>query len=88
MRNKEYSQGHIPFDVVSADSFNVGEKVYMIYRDRLSGYPFVNLSTKDPKHIKWSDNYNITLSLFSKPLKFKPDGGAQFDSKEMRKFYV
>ena len=46
------------FDVVSADLFYVGKKVYMIFADRLSGYPLV--------------------------LKFKSDGGAQFDSKEMR----
>ena len=37
-----------PFDVVSADLFYVGRNVYMVYADRLSGYPLLSMWTKDP----------------------------------------
>ena len=32
-----------PFDVVSADLFYISKKVYMVYVDRLSGFPFINM---------------------------------------------
>ena len=75
-----------PFDVVSADLFYVGKKVYMIFADRLSGYPLVNVWTKDPTTTQVVKQLQRYFSLFGKPLKFKSDGGAQFDSKEMREF--
>ena len=36
-----------PFDSVSADLFYIGGKVYMVYADRLSGYPLVTKWEKD-----------------------------------------
>ena len=75
-----------PFDVVSADLFYVGKKVYMIYADGLSGYPLVNVWTKDPTTNQVVRQLQQYFSLFGKPLKFKSDGGAQFDSKQMREF--
>ena len=69
------------FAVVSADLFYVGKKGNMIFADRLSGYPLVNVWTNGPttnqvvKQLQWH------FSLFGKPLKFKSDGGAQFNSK-------
>lgn len=75
-----------PFDVVSADLFYVGKKVYMIYADKLSGFPLVNVWLKDPTTSQVIKQLQKYFSLFRKPLKFKSDGGSQFDSKEMRTF--
>ena len=75
-----------PFDVVSADLFYVGRKVYMIYADRLSGYTLVSMWTKDPNTNQVIRQLQQYFSLFGKPLKFRSDGGPQFDNKEMSKF--
>ena len=75
-----------PFDVVSADLFYVGRKVYMIYADRLSGYPLVNMWAKDPNTKQVIKQLQQYFSLFGKPLKFRSDGGSQFNNKEMQEF--
>ena len=75
-----------PFDVVSADLFYVGRRVYMIYADRLSGYPLVAMWAKDPTALQVIRKLQTYFSLFGKPLKFKSDGGPQFDSRETCKF--
>ena len=69
-----------PFDVVSADLFYVGRKVYMIYADRLSGYPLVAMWLKDPTSAQIIRQVQQYFSLFGKPLKFRSDGGSQFDA--------
>ena len=38
-----------PFDVVSADLFYTGGRVFMIFSDRLSGFPLIETWTKDPR---------------------------------------
>ena len=75
-----------PFNVVPADLFYVGKKVYMIFADRLSGYPLANFWRKDPKTSQVVKQLQYNFLLFGKPLKFESDGGAQFNSKEMRVF--
>ena len=75
-----------PFDVVSADLFYVGRNVYMIYADRLSGYPLVAMWPKDPTSKQVIRQLQQYFSLFGKPLKFRSDCGAQFDSREMKMF--
>ena len=75
-----------PFDVVSADLFYVGRNVYMIYADRLSGYPLASMWTKDPTTTQVIRQLQQYFSRFGKPLKFRSDGGSQFDSKKMRTF--
>lgn len=69
-----------PFDVVLADLFYIGKKVYIISADRLSGYPLANVWTKDPTTNRVVKQLQQYFSLFGKPLKFKSGGGAQFDS--------
>ena len=75
-----------PFDVVSADLFYVGKKVYMVYADRLSGYPLITMWNKDPNTSQVIKVLQQYFSLFGKPLKFNFDGGSQFDSMEIRNF--
>ena len=58
----------------------------MIFADRLSGYPLVNVWTKDLTTNQVVKQLQQYCSPFGKPLNFKSDGGAQFDSKEMREF--
>ena len=65
----------------------IGKKVYMVYADRLSGYPLVKMWQKDPSAGQVIKQLQEYFSLFGKPLKFRSDGGCQFDNKEMRKFF-
>ena len=75
-----------PFDVVSCDLFYSGGKVFMIFADRLSGYPMVDTWSRDPTTQQVKRVLMHYFSLFGKPLKFKSDGGSQFSSKEMQDF--
>ena len=75
-----------PFDVVSADLFYSGGKVFMIFADRLSGFPLVDSWAKDPSANQVIRKLKWYFSLFGKALKFKSDGGSQFTSKEMHDF--
>ena len=75
-----------PFDSVSADLFQVGNKHYLAYADRLSGYPLVNCWMKVPTSAQVIKEMREYFSLFGKPLKFRSDGGGQFDSGKMRTF--
>ena len=58
----------------------------MVYVDRLSGCPFINMWDKDPNTSQVIQVLKEYFSMFGKPLKFRSDGGSQFDSMEMRKF--
>ena len=71
-----------PCDVVSADLFYTGGKVYMILADRLSGYPLVDSWMKDPTSRQVIRKLMEYFSQFGKPLKFRSDGDPQFGSKE------
>ena len=64
-----------PFDVVSADLFYCGGKVFMIFADRLSGFPLVEAWAKDPTSGQVIKKLKQYFSTFGKPLKFKSDGG-------------
>lgn len=65
-----------PFDVGSADLFYVGKKVYMVYADRLSGYPLVKMWNNDSNTKQVIMELQQIFSLFGKPLKFRSDGGS------------
>ena len=75
-----------PFDVVSCDLFYSGGKVFMIFADRLSGFPIVDAWSRDPTTQNVKRVLMHYFSLFGKPLKFKSDGGSHFSSKEMQDF--
>ena len=72
------------FDVVSADLFYSGGKVFMIFADRLSGFPVVYSWAEDPTTNQVIMKLKQYFSLFRKALKFKSDGGSQFGSREMK----
>ena len=75
-----------PFYVVSADLFYIGKKVFMVYADRLSGYPMVSMWNSDPSTKQVIKVLQNNFSMFGKPLKFRSDGGSQFASREMKEF--
>ena len=76
-----------PFDVVSADLMYCGNKVYMVYADRLSGYPMANMWNFDPTTKQVIKVLRQYFSMFGKPLKFKSDGVSQFASRKMAIFF-
>ena len=75
-----------PFDCVSADLFQIGPKYFQVYVDRLSGYPLVKCWMKQPSSAQVIKELREYFSLFGKPLKFRSDGGGQYDSGEMKAF--
>ena len=52
----------------------------------MSGYLLVTMWYKDPNTSQVIKVLQQYFYLFGKPLKFRSDGGSQFDSMEMRKF--
>ena len=62
-----------PFVVGSADLFYVEKKVYMVYADRLYGYPLVKMWNNDPNTKQVTMELQQIFSLFGKPLKFRSD---------------
>ena len=57
-----------PFDVVSCDLFYSGGKVFMIFADRLSGFPMVEAWSRDPTTQQVKRVLMHYFSLFGKPL--------------------
>lgn len=59
----------------------------MGYAGRLSGYPLLSMCTRDQTTGQVIKPFQQYFSLFGKPVKFKSDGNAQFDGKEMRALF-
>jgi hypothetical protein len=60
--------------------------MYMVYADRLSGFPFVKEWRKDPNPsevLKEVRRYFVNMGL---PVQMRTDGGPQFAAKEFRDF--
>jgi len=76
-----------PFEDVSADLFQVGQNYFLVYTDRFSGWPTVDLfpnrcpTSKDI--IKVVGKKFMDLGV---PVRFRSDGGPQFKSKEFATF--
>jgi hypothetical protein len=74
------------FESTSADLFSFGGKMYMVYADRLSGFPFVKEWRKDPdasEVLKEVRRYYVDMGV---PVQMRTDGGPQFAAKELRDF--
>ena len=75
------------FEEVFADLFSYGGKSYLVYGDRLSGWPVVadmsteGTSTKQIIRVFWK-----CFSDLGVPNKLRTDGGLQFTSSEFKRF--
>jgi len=74
------------FEDVSADLFLLHGKYYLVYSDRLSGWPIIDSWTRCPNS---QDLIRVVARSFvalGVPVRFRSDGGTQFDSKEFKTF--
>lgn len=76
-----------PFEDTSADLFQVGKNYFLVYTDRFSGWPTVDLF---PNHCPTSkDIIKVVGKKFMDlgvPVRLRSDGGPQFKSKEFASF--
>ena len=76
-----------PFQDVSMDIFSHAGNHYLVYADRLSGYPTVDACPN--RDMKTGDVVSIlrrNFALFGTPARIRSDGGLQFASTEFRDF--
>jgi hypothetical protein len=74
------------FESTLADLFSFGGKMYMVYADRLSGFPFVKEWRKDPNAsevLKEVRRYFVDMGV---PVQMRTDGAPKFAAKEFRGF--
>ncbi|KAK3875322.1 hypothetical protein Pcinc_019804 [Petrolisthes cinctipes] len=74
------------FESVSADYFHVAGRTYLVYIDRLSGWPHV---TACPRHASADHLIRVLRSVFADtgvPVILRTDGGPQFTSSSVRRF--
>ncbi|KAK3880187.1 hypothetical protein Pcinc_015318 [Petrolisthes cinctipes] len=76
------------FESVSADYFHVAGQTYLVYIDRLSGWPHV---TACPRHASADHLIRVLRSVFADtgvPVILRTDGGPQFTSSSVQRFLV
>jgi len=74
------------YEVVTVDLFTLDKKHFLVYSDRLSGFPSVAMWNKDPSS---ADVIKVVLRLFVStgvPVRLRSDGGPQFSSEEFQSF--
>merc|ERR1712020_608356 len=74
-----------PFQEVASDLFQHGKGHYLIYVDRLSGWPCVERlnSTTSAAVIKKLTQHFVDWNI---PMKLRSDGGPQYTSRETQSF--
>ena len=75
-----------PFEEVATDLFAIGNKHYLVYIDRLSGYPLVVQWSHDPNAADVVRACSKFFSDLGVPVKLQSDGGPQFASKTFSTF--
>ena len=75
-----------PFEVVSADYFSYAGRCYLIYVDRLTGWPIVYAYNRDPTARDLLKALRETFAATGVPVKMRSDGGPQFRAKRVRDF--
>ena len=75
-----------PFEIVSADLFSFGGHEYLIYTDRLSGFPFVSRYTTSPSASVVIKDLRKYFCLMGVPNFMRSDGGPQFKAEITQSF--
>ena len=76
-----------PFERVSADYFEHAGKQYLIYADRLSGWPMVKMFNQGATAGKLITSLRKFFSATGVPEIFRCDGGPQFKADVLMKFF-
>mgnify|MGYP001002027478 CR=1 FL=1 len=75
-----------PFESVSADLFTLGGKHFLVYVDRMSGYPKIAQWRDDPSSSQVAYEIRQFFVDLGVPKRFRSDGGMQFAAASFRKF--
>lgn len=72
-----------PFEDVSSDLFSAAGKHFMVYIDRLSGWPIVcHYGNKDPSSAQIINDLYKIFADTGVPVRFRSDNGGQYSSHE------
>ncbi|XP_043240331.1 uncharacterized protein K02A2.6-like [Amphibalanus amphitrite] len=74
------------FESVSADYFSAGGHTYLVYVDRLSGWPYVTVCPRTASADHLTRQLRLMFSQTGVPTVFRSDGGPQFASGTLRRF--
>ncbi|KAF0291220.1 uncharacterized protein FJT64_001147 [Amphibalanus amphitrite] len=74
------------FESVSADYFSAGGHTYLVYVDRLSGWPFVTVCPRSASADHLTRQLRLMFSQTGVPTVFRSEGGPQFASGALRRF--
>ena len=75
-----------PFESVSADFFSTAGKSFLVYADRLSGWPVVALCGTDTTTTQTIRFFRTFFRDLGVPVRLRTDGGPQFTSHEFADF--
>ena len=75
-----------PFEVVSSDLFYCKGRHFLVYVDRLSGYPMVHEWKEDPTARQVISAMVRMMAIMGNPQRIRTDGGPQFKAAEFQKF--
>uniref|UniRef100_A0A0P4VQ24 RNA-directed DNA polymerase n=2 Tax=Scylla olivacea TaxID=85551 RepID=A0A0P4VQ24_SCYOL len=75
-----------PFECVSADFFSTAGKSFLVYADRLSGWPVVALCGSDTTAFATIAFFRRFFRDLGVPVRLRTDGGPQFTSRDFQDF--
>ena len=75
-----------PFQSVSADYFSYAGKEYLVYVDRLSGWPMVKMYNKEATAVMLVTTLRKYFAATGVPEMFRSDNGPQLKAKYLRDF--
>jgi transposase InsO family protein len=76
------------FEDVSADLFEWGGQQYLVYADRLSGWPAVKFLSASVKSTDIIAAFITWFQDLGVPTRLRTDGGLQFTSREAKEFFT
>ena len=75
-----------PFESVSADFFSIAGKSFLVYVDRLSGWPVVARCGTDTTAVSTIRHFSRIFRDLGVPVRLRTDGGPQFTSHAFKDF--
>ena len=74
------------FESVSADYFHVAGQTYLVYADRLSGWPYITVCPRSASAEHLTKELRLLFAQTGVPAVIRTDGGPQFTSGILRRF--
>ncbi|XP_043245128.1 uncharacterized protein LOC122393295 [Amphibalanus amphitrite] len=76
------------FESVSADYFHVAGRTYLVYADRLSGWPYIFTCPRTASAEHLTRELRALFAQTGVPTVLRTDGGPQFTSETLRRFLI